>query len=156
NSKIMKTIFAEAKLTIDDLKEALSYNEVIELVKHIGYDEDILEDIFTVLNVTDDELFGYITSESVNRYISNDIDYYDVTSKMKTTIELLESKKSELELENKKLKKQLLRSFNNHHEAKEFFCDLFDLSHHADTEIIINHVSELINHKRSTALQNCD
>jgi len=124
----------------DDVIEAMTWDVAKEVIKSFDHKR---EDILEILNLDDADLLDMVSARSINQHIKDNINYYDETQRMQQEIISLQA-----EIEKIRAPQSQISVPDNHEKAKDFFCDLFDLSHHASTDEIINHVFNAINDKK--------
>ncbi len=136
----MKKIYGKVEISVEDIKEAISFKEALEIIENFKYKDDFEEKILDLLSLDDTDYIGYISDKYMEKHILDNINYYVITSEMQKKIKQLEEQINEFE--NQKREKPTVPELK--YKAREFFTDLFDLSHHASTDEIINRLKSAI------------
>jgi uncharacterized protein YeeX (DUF496 family) len=129
------------EVTLDAVKDAISYSEAKELIKNFSYEDEFLDDLVEIAGLNESDHISYISDRYMNKYINDNINYYDATAGLKRQITRLSE---ELEKCKDKLKNNITGIPDNKSDAKRFFCDLLDISYYTNSKEIVEKIFDLI------------
>jgi len=140
----MEVSISNIKIELDDIE--ISQREIIELAKNNVTDEnEFIRELFEKLVIDQDTILSCIDYSELNRFILDNINFLYVTDEMQQNINRLESKLRVFKEKIKILKSgKKFPEFKSKTEAKDWFCDLLNLSHYANEEQIISEFLNLI------------
>ena len=117
-------------VSLEEIKQSLSFYEYKEMADYFSYQDDFKEEMIEALGLDESDHLANISDHYMNKYIKDNIGYYDVTSEMQNKITRLENALIET-------KTPELIIPNNPVDAHRFFCDLFGFGYHASKAEIL-------------------
>ena len=132
----MKVFISQnVNVSLEDVKQSLSFTEYKEMADYFSYQDDFKEEMIEAIGLDESDHLANISDGYMNRYIRDNIGYYEVTSQLQNKIAQLE--RALMEAEPTKLSLP-----DNPSEVYRFFCDLFGLGYHADKAEMVKRISQ--------------